>query len=109
MLRRRPVELEFENRIGAVAGQAVIVGIPESAYLHLASRLYLQPLLGGLGGAAIGHYLSGIAGLAGGLQDLSALLGGLAAGGLVLGMARRGRLEFSTALDVRLLRTAAGG
>ena len=106
LLRRRPVSLEFENTLEAMPGQAVIVGLPEGLFLRLAARLYLYPLLGGLGGAACGHHLAGIAALDGSMQDLLSLLSGLAAGGVVLYATRRGDAEFSTGSAVRLLRTA---
>ena len=48
LLRRRPVELEFDNHVGAEPGQAVMVGLPESLFLALTLRLYLLPLLAGV-------------------------------------------------------------
>lgn len=104
LLKRKPVELEVENSLEALPGQAVIVGLPESLFLRLVARLYLIPLLSGVAGAALGHYLSvqGGAGPAG--SDFAALLSGLAAGAVTLGWVRRRTREFSGLIIVHLLR-----
>ena len=57
LLRRRPVQLQLHNVIGAQPGQAVTVGIPERLFVQLVCVLYLFPLLAALAGMAIGHYL----------------------------------------------------
>lgn len=106
MLRRRTVELEFENHIGARRGQAVIVGVPEALYLGLVMRFYLLPLLAGLAGAAIGHYLAGRLGAGPTGSDLLALLAGLGGGAAVLLRNRRRPTEFPQGLAVHLLRMA---
>lgn len=104
LLRRRPVELEFDNGIDARPGQAVIVGLPESLFLALALRLYLAPLLAGLAGVVAGHWLASRAGLGGAAMDLAAAAGGLVLGAAVLSGNRRRRTEFSPDRAVKLLR-----
>ena len=83
LLRRRPLVLDIENRLDAVRGQAVVVGLPDALYLALVNRLYLLPLLAGLAAAAAGYYLASRAALAPAAADavtlLGALLGGAAA------------------------------
>jgi sigma-E factor negative regulatory protein RseC len=106
MLRRRAVELEFDNRVGARRGQAVIVGVPEVLFLALVMRFYLFPLLAGLAGAAIGHYLAGILGAGAVGSDLSALLAGLSGGAVALHRNRNRRAEFPPESTVHLLRVA---
>lgn len=109
MLRRRPVVLQLSNAVGARDGQAVVVGLPERSFLRLVLRFYLAPLLGGLGGAAFGHYLSVRAGASPGAVDAAALLGALAAGGAVL-WRTGGRLrEFPDVAAVHLLRVVDSG
>ena len=58
LLQRKPVVLDLYNNPGAVVGQAVIVGLPEALFLRLVLGFYLYPLLAGLAGAVIGHYVS---------------------------------------------------
>ena len=104
LLQRRPVVMDFENRIGADSGQAVMVGLPESLFLRLVTRLYLLPLLAGLAGAVAGF------GLASQLQsgplgaDLATLAGALAAGGLAFRWIRAKKMEFPARSAVHLLR-----
>ena len=106
LLRRRPVELEFDNRVGARCGQGVIVGIPETLLLGLAARFYLIPLVAGLAGAGFGHYV-GVRLQAGGAGiDALALLAGLAAGAAALWRFRDRRMEFPQGSAVHLLRVA---
>lgn len=104
LLRRRAVELDFENRVGARCGQGVIVGIPEALLLGLVIRFYLFPLLAGLAGAGLGHYVGMrlVAGTGG--SDLLALLFGAAAGFFVLWRHRDRRVEFPQGSAVHLLR-----
>jgi sigma-E factor negative regulatory protein RseC len=103
LLKRRPVDLEFDNTIDARPGQAVMVGLPEALFLRLTARLYLAPLLAGLAGAAAGHALAIRAGLAGGALDLAALAGGLLLAGAVLVYTRRRLAEFSPGGAVKVL------
>jgi len=104
LLKRRPVDLEFDNAVGARAGQAVVVGLPESLFLALAARFYLAPLLGGLAGAAVAHVLAARLGYDGAALDLAALAGGVLLAAGVLRLSRRPRTEFPPDLAVRLLR-----
>jgi sigma-E factor negative regulatory protein RseC len=103
LLRRRPVELEFDNHVGAEPGQAVMVGLPETLFLALTLRLYLLPLLAGLAGMVLGHWLAQRAGLDGATLDLAAAAGGIGMAALVLRRNRRRRMEFSPDRAVKLL------
>ena len=103
LLRRRPVELDFDNHVGAEPGQAVMVGLPESLFLALTLRLYLMPLLAGLAGAVLGHWLAHRAGLDGAALDLAAAAGGIGMAALALRRNRRRRMEFSPDRAVKLL------
>lgn len=106
LLRRRAVELEFENHVGARSGQAVIVGVPEALYLSLVLRFYLMPLLAGLAGAAIGHYVGGVFGADTAVRDALALLAALMAGAAALRWTRNRPSEFLPGSAVHLLRVA---
>jgi sigma-E factor negative regulatory protein RseC len=108
LLRRRPVVLELDNAVGARGGEAVIVGLPERSFLRLVLRFYLAPLLGGLGAAAFGHYLSVRAGASPGVVDAVALSGALAVGGATLWRIRSRPGEFPDLAAVHLLRVADG-
>lgn len=60
-----------DNPIGAQAGEAVVVGLPEGSLLAASVSAYLIPLAGLLGGALAGNVLAGEpAALAGGLLGL---------------------------------------
>jgi sigma-E factor negative regulatory protein RseC len=61
-------EYEVTNPIGALPGEAVVVGLPEGALLHATGAAYVVPLLALLLGAGLGQLLSG---------ELAAALGGL--------------------------------
>jgi sigma-E factor negative regulatory protein RseC len=104
LLRRRAVELDFENRVGARPGQGVMVGIPEALLLGLVTRFYLLPLLSGLAGAGLGHYVGVRLGAGTGGSDILALLFGAAAGAFVLRRLRGRRVEFPRGYAVHLLR-----
>jgi len=104
LLRRRPVELELDNGLGARPGQAVIVGLPETLFVALTARFYLLPLLAGLAGAVAGHLLASRAGLDGAMLDLSAAAGGVLLAVVSLRMSRRRGMEFSPDRVVKLLR-----
>ncbi len=58
LLRRKPVALELQNEPGARVGESVMVGLSEAHFLQMVFVFYLFPLLAGLAGAAIGHYVS---------------------------------------------------
>ncbi len=104
LLKRKPVTLEFENRINAEQGQPVMVGIPETLFLRMIARLYLYPLLAGIAGAAFGHYLSRLGGLAPLGSDVTTLMCGLAGGAVVLLWNRNYSREFPESFIVHLLR-----
>jgi len=106
LLKRRAIELEFDNRVGARSGQAVIVGVPEALFLGLVMRFYLFPLLAGLAGAVLGHYLGWKLGVGAGGSDALALLAGLLAGAWVLRRGRAGAADLSRGFTVHLLRVA---
>ncbi len=107
LLRRAPVIVACDNALGAKPGDAVRVGIPEQLLLRLVTRFYLIPLVGGLGGAALGHHL--------GLMALSrpGLIDGVALAGAVLGTAlclprRRPGQDSLVAEAVRLIGPVTG-
>jgi sigma-E factor negative regulatory protein RseC len=104
LLQRRPVVLEFENSLGADEGQAVVVGLPETLFMALVTRLYLLPLLAGLAGAVCGHWLAGTMALGPGLTDFLALIGAVLAATFVSRKNRSRRIEFPEDLTVHLLR-----
>jgi len=113
LLQRKPVIVELENTIGAQAGQSVSVGIPDSVFLRLLLRLYLFPLVAGLAGAGLGHYLGlSILGLNGsaqsGLQDIFTLAGAVLAGGMALWSGRHNHSQFTGRVRIRLLRVVSG-
>ena len=104
LLRRRPVVLSLENALAAGQGQAVVVGLPETWFLTLVTRFYLYPLLAGLVGAILGHYVSSKFEPGAAVLDAAALLGALLAGMAAVWHNRRWSAEFSGRLDVHLLR-----
>lgn len=104
LLRNRPVDLQLDNRSNALAGQAVMVGIPETLFLRLVARMYLYPLLAGLVGAGIGHYMSLRMDLGPQGMDISALVCAVAAGAAVVIWNRKRAGEFSRTSIVHLLR-----
>jgi len=81
LLQRKPTVLDLENVIDARVGQPVVVGLPESVFLRLVFHLYLLPLLAGLAGAVIGHYLSVKNQSGPSVTDGIALLGAIVAAG----------------------------
>jgi sigma-E factor negative regulatory protein RseC len=104
LLQRRPVLLSLDNRLGAGQGQAVMVGLPESWFLALVTRFYLYPLLAGLVGAVLGHYVSSTFEFGTTVKDAASLLGALLAGGGAVWHNRKWSTEFSGLVDVHLLR-----
>ena len=105
LLQRKAVEMDFENTVGAVPGQAVVVGLPETLFLSLVLRLYLYPLLAGLLGALAGHLFTSRVLGAGGWADLLTLAAAIVAAGWVLRRNRNRPVEFSQKTVVHLLRT----
>jgi sigma-E factor negative regulatory protein RseC len=106
LLQRKPVVLLLENTINARTGQAVVAGLPESLFLRLVFRLYLFPLLAGLVGAALGHYLSIQYGAGTSLTDGIALVGAVAAAAAAMTWNRKRGREFPRKIAVHLLRLA---
>lgn len=104
LLQRRPVVLNLDNRVGAVNGQPVIVGLPESLFLNLLTRLYLFPLLAGLGGAVIGNYLSGRWAMSSWASDILTLLCALLCGAALIQWNRKRFMEFPANVTVHMLR-----
>ena len=105
LLQRKPVVMTFENSIAAEAGQAVVVGLPESLFLSLVLRLYLYPLLAGLCGAALGHLLASRLSVSPGWADVSTLTVALVAAGWVVRRNHYRPVEFPRKTAVHLLRT----
>jgi sigma-E factor negative regulatory protein RseC len=107
LLRRRAVTLECPNAVAAQQGQAVVIGLPEALFLRLAARFYLYPLLAGLGGAFVGHYLSGTLMLSAPTIDATALLAAVLCAGAVLHRNRRWAGRFNDPVGVQLLGVVA--
>lgn len=106
LLNRKPVVLDLSNGLDSRVGQAVIVGLPESLLLRLVLRLYLLPLLAGLAGAALGHYIAVRNNAVDGMVDGFALLGAVLAGAMALAWNRRQENEFPAGNAVHVLRRA---
>jgi len=106
LLNRKPVVLDLIDGLDSRVGQSVIVGLPETLLLRLVYRLYLLPLLGGLAGAALGHYITLRNGAGDAIVDGVALLGAILAGLIVLIWNRKREIEFPVVNDVHLLRHA---
>ena len=86
-------EYQVANPIGALPGEAVVVGLPDGALLHATGAAYVVPLLALLLGAGLGQLLSG---------ELAATLGGLT--GLLLAGLWLKRHRNDTANDPVILR-----
>ena len=106
MLQRKPAVLDLDNTLDVSAGQAVVVGLPESLFLRFVFHLYLTPLLAGLAGAALGHSLSIRAGAGPGVTDGWSLFGAITAALLALAWSRKRSREFPNVIAVHLLRGA---
>jgi len=89
-------EYRVDNPIGAQAGEAVVVGLPDGALLGAAVSGYLVPLLLLLAGAALGQQFAG---------ELGAVAGGLV--GLLLAAIRLRRRTGQTASPAILRRAAS--
>lgn len=76
MFPQRQQRLRLANTIDAVAGDRVIIGLPEAGLQRASLLLYGAPLLGLLCGAALGQQWGG--------SEPHAILGGLL--GIVLGL-----------------------
>jgi len=104
LLKRRPVTISLDNTVDAGEGQPVMVGIPEAMFLRLAARLYLYPLLAGIGGAIVGYYFSTLGNVGPVGADLITLVSGLTSGIAVLKWSGKSESEFSGPFTVHLLR-----
>lgn len=89
LISRKPVSLEIKNRLPLVAGQAVMVGIPEALFLRLLAGFYLLPVLAGVLGAALGQVAAVSLQLTQAGQDLLAFLGALFFAALTLLIRRK--------------------
>ncbi|MCJ7814912.1 MAG: SoxR reducing system RseC family protein, partial [Xanthomonadales bacterium] len=106
LLKRKPVTVSLENTVDARQGQPVVVGIPETLFLRLVARLYLYPLLAGIGGAVMGYYLSALSDVGSVGADIITLMSGLASGIAVLIWSGTCAREFSGPVVVHLLRVS---
>jgi sigma-E factor negative regulatory protein RseC len=107
LLRRRAVELTLANGIEARAGQAVMLGMPESLFLRLVFRLYGWPLVAGLAGALTGHQVAKGFMAGQGAADLLTLAGMIAGAALTLAALRSRGLALPGG-GIRLLPGAPG-
>jgi len=103
--QRKPLLLQVQNVVGALPGQTVMLGVPERAFLHLLSRLYLLPLIAGLGGAAAGRLLADMLEITAGMADAASLVGAFISFGVVLFLLRGREAEVLRQLNPQLLRT----
>ena len=106
LLKRRPVELTLDNRLQARSGQAVVVGLPEAWFLRLVLRFYLAPLLAGLVGGVLGHYVCRMAGATTAVTDFATLVAAVLAGAWAVRRNRAWSARVPDAMDVHLLRVA---
>jgi sigma-E factor negative regulatory protein RseC len=97
VLGRRKAPLRVVNRIGAVAGDQVVIGISESGMLRGSLAVYAAPLAGLLGGAVAGHYVLGAPD--GGYPELGSILG--AAAGFWIALVWLRRFSRNSAADAR--------
>ncbi|ABA58916.1 positive regulator of sigma(E), RseC/MucC [Nitrosococcus oceani ATCC 19707] len=95
----KPIMVKASNPVGAEAGDRVIVGLPEKAFLQGSFLLYMVPLLAmllgaGLGGTLAPHF--------GGNEGLEVLLG---LGGLAGGLLGVRYMRMGPDLEPKILRT----
>ena len=108
LLSRQPSTVILENEVEAQPGQLVSIGIPEGVYLRLLFTLYLFPLVLGLAGAGIGHYLGVRMAVTAGLVDGLTLLAAILCGGTALWSVRYKYPRLPERVNVRLLRVITG-
>lgn len=83
LLKRDSLLVKVPIHPGLAAGSAVLLGIPEAAYLTLVMRIYGLPLLAALAGAFVGHQAAAVLGADPTLLDAATLSGGILAAILV--------------------------
>jgi sigma-E factor negative regulatory protein RseC len=83
VLGQKHVRLRVVNRIGAVVGDRVVIGISESGLLRGSLAVYAVPLAALFAGALAGHFVGGYLGSA--ARDPLAIAGAVA--GLLAGFA----------------------
>jgi positive regulator of sigma E activity len=108
LLRRKPTTLLLENDIGAKPGQLVNIGIPDRVYLRLLFALYFFPLVLGLVGAGIGHYLGVQMDVNAGLVDAMTFFVAVLFGGIALWTVRLKQITLQGRMKVRLLGVLSG-
>ena len=82
VLGQKRVRLRVVNRIGAVVGDRVVIGISESGLLRGSLAVYAAPLAALFAGALAGHFVGGYLGSA--VRDPLAIAGAVA--GLLAGL-----------------------
>mgnify|MGYP001078524621 CR=1 FL=1 len=108
LLNRSETTIRVANKAHAKAGQGVVLGLDERAYLALVLRLYGLPLLAGLVGATLAVlFLGPLFGDALLARDMLALIGGTAFALMVLFIGRRHLPQQFTRLSPRMLNTPA--
>lgn len=108
LLRRRQVEIELDNPIGAQAGQAVRVGLPETAFLALVWNAWGLPLLAGLAGSLICHQILVPMAVGHALRDAATLAAGIAAAVLAWRWCQRLTVRRLKSQPVELLAIVTG-
>jgi len=99
LLRHKPAVIELSRRgMDVSPGQMVTLALPEQVYLKIVLAYYGWPLLAALIGALAGFVLGNGLQFGALLLDVSTLLGGLLAGGLLLHVLKRTKSSGS-ALD----------
>ncbi|NOR19346.1 MAG: hypothetical protein GQ538_04590 [Xanthomonadales bacterium] len=103
LLQGKPVIMELaRGDVSIRPGQMVTLGFSEQVYLRLVFAYYGWPLLAALAGAFAGYQFGIWAGVSPGLVDLTTLVGGLLAGGLLLRSLKKGD---NTGAFLKLLHT----
>ena len=105
LLRRRAVEVRLADSLGVAAGQGVRVGLPDGRFVALVAQCYGLPLVAGLAGAVICHYLLGSGLPTGPWRDIALLAGAVLAAGTVL---RFNRSRLTGALEKQELSLLPG-
>jgi sigma-E factor negative regulatory protein RseC len=108
LLDSRDARIPVDNTLDAVAGDPVLLGLPDRSYLGLVLRLYGLPLLIGLLSASVTFGLATqLIGLTGAALDGLVGLAGLVGGGLALYRARLGLAASFTRFSPRMLESGS--